>query len=316
MNGDVTFDDPSAVQPKLAAATPPGVYKVKVKIKQGAQTVESAVVDITVGAQPKLATIGIFQNGNLIPDDGTSVLPGSKVSVVATGTNLPAGTVYDWTPTALVESVSADQLTAESVALSRSASTCFKLTVTNADGKCPDYKEACVPVAGTEFVLDIPDASVCFGMPLNVTSVGNITGGVKPYVRYTWTCADPNFSFTESADHQYITVAATTPVGTYTVHLEVEDTKGNIVADDFTVTVAAVPVFTAVPASPQTAKVGTTVNLSATVNPGTATVNWIPGGPVQGAQTGGTAMPRLRQENLRLQGLILTEWRRPSALVV
>lgn len=65
-------------------------------------------------------------------------------------------------------------------------------------------------------------------------------------------------------------------VGTYTVHLEVEDTKGNIVADDFTVTVAAVPVFTAVPASPQTAKVGTTVNLSATVNPGTATVNWIP----------------------------------------
>lgn len=111
-------------------------------------------------------------------------------------------------------------------------------------------------------------------------------------------------------------MAATTPVGTYTVHLEVEDTKGNIVADDFTVTVAAVPVFTAVPASPQTAKVGTTVNLSATVNPGTATVNWIPGGPVQGAQTGGTAMPRLRQENLRLQGLILTEWRRPSALVV
>ena len=82
VNGDVTFDDLSAVQPKLAAATPPGVYKVKVKIKQGAQTVESAVVDITVGAQPKLATIGIFQNGNLIPDDGTSVLPGSKVSVV------------------------------------------------------------------------------------------------------------------------------------------------------------------------------------------------------------------------------------------
>lgn len=287
VNGDVTFDDRNAAQPKLAAATLPGVYQVKVKITQGAQTVESAVVDITVGAQPKLATIGIFQNGNLIPDDGTSVLPGSKVSVVATGTNLPAGTVYKWTPTALVESVSADQLTAESVALSRSASTCFTLTVTNAAGKCPDHKEACVPVAGTEFVLDIPDASVCFGTPLNVTSVGNITGGVKPYVRYTWTCADPNFSFTESADHQYITVAATTPVGTYTVHLEVEDTKGNLVADDFTVTVATVPAFTAVPASPQTTKVGTTVNLSATVNPGTATVNWIPGGPVQGAQTGG-----------------------------
>lgn len=161
VNGDVTFDDPSAVQPKLAAATPPGVYKVKVKIKQGAQTVESAVVDITVGAQPKLATIGIFQNGNLIPDDGTSVLPGSKVSVVATGTNLPAGTVYDWTPTTLVESVSADQLTAESVALSRSASTCFKLTVTNADGKCPDYKEACVPVARYGIRTGYPG---CFGM--------------------------------------------------------------------------------------------------------------------------------------------------------
>lgn len=303
VNGDVTFDDPTSATPKVTTTTP-GVYRVKVKIKQGAQDAVSAEVDITVGAQPKLNTIGIYQGGNLIPDGaGASVLPGSKVDVVATGTNLPAGTVYDWQPTALIETVSADQLTATSKALTRSPSTCFTLKVTNADGKCPDQKQACVPVSGTEFVVDMPDVSVCAGTPLVVNSTGKVDGGVKNYARYTWTCADANFHFTVSADQTYITVAGNTPVGSYTVKLEVEDANGNLASDEFLVTVNAVPVFTSVPASPQNSKVGNTVSLSAAASPANATtVNWTAGGPVDGVQTGGTGYAEIKAGVFTAQG--------------
>lgn len=301
VNGDVTFDDPKLATPKVTTTTP-GVYKVKVQVKQGAQTTTSNEVNVTVGAQPKLNSIGIYQGGNLIPDGSGSVLPGSKVDVVVTGTNLPAGTVYKWTPESMIESVSSDHLTAKSKTLTRNPSTCFALEVTNADGKCPNKKEACVPVSGTEFVVAMQDMAVCAGTPLSVNSAGKVDGGVKNYARYTWTCTDANFRFTESADHASITVNPTTPVGSYTVKLEVEDAKGNIASDEFTVTVNAVPVFTSVPASPQNSKVGNTVTLSATASPSTTAVNWTPSGPVSGAQTGGTGYAEIKAGAFTAQG--------------
>lgn len=288
VDGNLTFDNPKAEHPKVTT-TVPGKYKIKVEVKQGVQTATSAEVEITIGAQPTLKNIAIFCNGNLVPDPSGTVLPGSKVDVKVTPDNIPPTAHYYWTstPAGIIESISADSLTASSKALTAGVSRCFKLEVVNEDGKCPASQEACVPVTGTEFKVEMPDATLCEGSELLVTSVNHVSGGVKNYARYTWTCADPDFQYTESGDHTYITVNSTTPVKVYTVNLEVEDQKGNIASDEFTVTVGTMPVFTSAPASPQNSMVGSTVNLSATTRPATATVNWTPAGPVQGAQTGG-----------------------------
>ena len=77
---------------------------------------------------------------------------------------------------------------------------------------------------------------------------------------------------------------ATVP-GTYTVKFNVKDNKNNQAQDEFTVTVNPVPVFVALPATPQTARVGNSVNLSASASPANTTLTWT-GSPMTGTPTG------------------------------
>lgn len=285
----LAFDDPTLKKPNVTT-TRPGVYHASVEIRQAGQSAQSAEIVVTVGEQPKLAGIVIRQNGVNIAT-GANVLPNSIVEAVVTPTYLPAGTVYTWssTPADKIAGVSADHMIATSKQLA-TGSTCFELVVTNADNKCPDRQQACVLATGTEFVVSMPDKTICAGMSTAIVAseATNVTGGVKPYVDYTWSCTDPNFHFTVAADKKGITVDNNTAPGIYTVKLEVKDTKGNIASDEFDITVEAVPSFASVtPASPHTTRVGCTVNLSATATPSAAVMTWT-GSPVTGAQTGTT----------------------------
>ena len=56
--------------------------------------------------------------------------------------------------------------------------------------------------------------------------------------------------------------------------MEVEDSKGNTATQNFTVKVKPMPVFTAVPVSPQTVKAGNKVMLTASANPATTELKW------------------------------------------
>lgn len=280
----LSFVDATAKEPQVAATTPAGKYRVKVQVTQGAQTAESLEVEITIGAQPKITSIGIYQGGNLIPNDGTSVFPNSVVDVIVVA-NAAAGTVYTWSPMSQIANISGDKLTATSIPLAL-GDPCFKLELKNVDGKCPVSNEACVPVRGTEFLVDMKDQTICAGTASNITSVGAISGGSKPYKNHTWTCTDPAFLFTSNGES--ITVSAATAPGTYTVRLEVDDAKGNhALPEDFTVTVNAVPKFIAVSTTPQTVKVGNNVTLSASVNPSASSLTWT-GTPTEGSQQGTT----------------------------
>lgn len=286
VDGRLAFDDVKAANPKVTTQTP-GNYPVKVEITQGAQTVTSNEMTLTIGAQPSLQSMAFYKDNILIPNDGTTVLPGSVVQALVTPKNLPAGTKYSWTSTPdIIAEVSADHLTATSKALAL-GNNCMKLTVTNAEDKCPDEQEVCVMVAGTALTINMTDKTLCAGTATDiVTSGAVITGGTKPYT-CAWSCDNAAFKYTPSDDNSTITVLATTPAGVYQVTLEVEDKKGNTASKTFQVTVNAMPAFLTAPASPLVARTGTTVNLVASVSPNTATVTWT-GNPVTGAQTGTT----------------------------
>lgn len=279
----LTFDNNKSATPKVTMTTP-GTYHATVEIKQGAQTVTSNEIEVVIAPQPTLTGVGIYLNGSLVPDDGTSVLPGSQVDIVVTGGNLPAGTKYTWTPMDKIDGISVDQLTATSKPLTL-GNPCFKLTVTNAEGKCPAEKEACVPVSGTEFKVNLDDKMICAGTSTTISTAGKISGGSQPYKDYAWSCDDPAFRFTENTGGTSITVDPATVPGTYTVKFNVKDNKNNQAQDEFTVTVNPVPVFVALPATPQTARVGNSVNLSASASPANTTLTWT-GSPMTGTPTG------------------------------
>lgn len=286
VDGRLTFDNAFSANPKVTTTTP-GDYPVKVKVTKGVQTAESAEVTITIGAQPVLTGIAIHMAGDPAVISG-SVLPGTVVEAIVAATNLPAGTIYNWTstPPDLIADISGDQLTATSVKLEKGAP-CFKLQVTNAQGKCLDEEEACMTVAGTALDVTMTDVTVCAGASPVISSVGKVTGGVPSY-QYTWSCTNPAFHYTVSADGVSITVTPNTAVGTYPVSLKVTDKKGNVASKNFDVTVDAVPKFVAVSTTPQTVKVGNKVTLSASVTPIASTVTWLPGNPQEGSQQGTT----------------------------
>lgn len=279
----LTFDNNKSAAPKVTTTTP-GTYHATVEITQGAQTKNSNEIEVIIAPQPTLTGIGIYLNGNLVPDDGTSVLPGSQVDIVVTAGNLPTGTKYAWTPMDKIDGISVDQLTATSVPLTL-GNPCFKLTVTNAEGKCPAEKEACVPVSGTEFKINMDDKTLCAGTPTTISSSGKISGGSQPYKDYVWSCDDPAFLFTENTGGTSISVNTTTAPGTYTVKLDVKDNKNNQAHGEFMVTVNPLPKFVTLPVTPQTARVGTTVNLSASASPDNTTLTWT-GNPMTGTSTG------------------------------
>lgn len=279
----LTFDNNKSATPKITTTTP-GTYHATVEVKQGAQTKVSNEIEVIVAPQPTLTGIGIYLNGNLVPDDGTSVLPGSVVQIVVTGGNLPAGTKYTWTPMNNIDDISVDHLTATSKSLTL-GNPCFKLAVTNAEGKCPAEKEACVPVNGTEFKVSLDDKTMCAGTSTTISAAGKITGGSQPYKDYQWSCDDPAFDFTENSGGTSITVNPATVPGTYTVKFDVKDNKNNQAHSEFTVTVNPVPEFVALPATPQSARVGATVNLSASASPANTTLTWT-GSPMTGTSTG------------------------------
>lgn len=219
----LTFDNNKSATPKVTM-TNPGTYHATVEIKQGAQTVTSNEIEVVIAPQPTLTGIGIYLNGNLVPDDGTSVLPASQVDIVVTGGNLPTGTKYAWTPMDKIDGISADQLTVTSKPLTL-GNPCFKLTVTNAQGKCPAEKEACVPVSGTEFKVNLDDKTICAGTSTTISTAGKISGGSQPYKNYSWSCDDPAFRFTENAGGTSISVDPATVPGTYTVKFNVKITR-------------------------------------------------------------------------------------------
>lgn len=291
VDGRLSFNDATLANPQIATTTP-GVYPVKVEIKKGVQTAESAEVMITIGAQPKLAGIAIHLAGNPNPigGGGASILPGSVIEAIVTPTTLPADTKYNWTstPAGLIAQESGDHLTATSVKLNSPGVPCFELVVTNADGECPARVEACVTVAGKAFEVTMENVTVCAGTSPVISSSGKVLGGVTPYGEYTWTCANPAFHYTVSGDGTAITVLPATVAGAYTVKLEVKDAKGNIASKDFVVTVDGMPSFVAVSTTPQTVKVGTTVTLSASATPITSVLTWTARGPKEGAQQGTT----------------------------
>lgn len=282
-NDGLTFVDNKQANPVIATTTP-GVYHATVEVRQGAQTVPSNEIEITIAPQPTLAGIGIYLNDNLVPDDGTSVLPGSVVKIVVTGGNLPTGTKYVWSPMDKIQDVETGNLTAISKPLTL-GNPCFKLQVTNADGKCPSDKEACVPVNGTEFKVNLEDKALCAGTPTTLSASGKVSGGSQPYKDYAWSCDDPAFHFTENTGGTSITVDPATVPGTYTVKLSVKDNKNNQATGTCIVTVNPVPAFVSLPVTPQTARVGATVNLSASVSPADAELTWA-GNPMTGTPTG------------------------------
>lgn len=279
----LTFNNNKSATPGVTTTTP-GTYHATVEVKQGAQTKTSNEIEIVIAPQPTLTGIGTYLNGNLVPDDGTTVLPGSQVDIIVTAGNLPAGTKYVWTPNDKIDVISVDHLTATSKPLTL-GSTCFKLTVTNAEGKCPSEKEACVPVSGTELKVNLEDKALCAGTPTTISTSGKISGGSQPYKDYTWSCDDPAFLFTANGGGISITVDPATVPGTYTVKLSVKDNKNNQAQGEFKVTVNPVPAFTALPVTPQTSRVGMSVNLSATASPANTTLTWA-GNPMTGTPTG------------------------------
>lgn len=285
VDGRLSFNDVTSATPQITTKTP-GTYPVKVEVTRGVQTVESAEVIITIGAQPVLTGLALHMAGDPAVISG-SVLPGSVVEAIATATSLPAGTIYNWTstPGGLIADISGDKLTATSVPLVNGAP-CFKLQVTNAEDKCPDEDEACMTVSGTALEVKMTDVTVCAGASPVISSAGKVTGGVPAY-EYTWSCTNPAFHYTVSADGVSITVTPGTVAGTYPVSLKVKDKKGNVASKNFDVTVDAMPKFIAVSTTPQTVKVGNKVTLSASVSPSASSLTWT-GMPTEGSQQGTT----------------------------
>lgn len=266
----LTFDNANSATPKITTTTP-GTYHVKVEVEKLPQKATSNEATITIGDQPELGTATVYKNGTALGSSDV-ILPGSVVDIQIQGIHLPNGTKYAWTDAShIVDSEGADHLSVTTKALTK-GNPCVKLVVTNADNKCPDEQQVCLNVNGTEFTLAVQgNASVCEGSTTTLTAQTN--GGVKPIKSYTWNCG-AGLEYTLSADKASLTVKANNPVGTYNGSVEVEDSKGNTATQNFTVKVKPMPVFTAVPVSPQTVKAGNKVMLTASANPATTELKW------------------------------------------
>ncbi len=288
------FVDNEVQEPLINPAILPGTYTATVEVKRGPQTVTSATINIQVGAQPQLTGIATFHNGNPVPDGGT-VTPNSQVTVIATGSNLSAGTQYVWTPPAMIDHLSSDKLEMTSVPLSSNAYPyVFKLVMRNEDGQCEVSNQISVEVTGTEFAINMPDTNFCQGSVAIIQSTGFVTGGKKPYQTYTWSCSNPNFSWSNHSTTS-ILVDPSTPAGVYTVRLTVRDGAGSELWDEFTVTIDALPTITLTPPPgvDRNKQVGDQVTLTANATPASTVLTWNPVAPapyVPGTLTGaGTA---------------------------
>lgn len=245
----------------VLASTPAGTYNVKIKVTDSKNNVKEKPIVITVKPTPVLTAVG---STSLTANVGDT----KSLEVSLQPTTIGTGNItWSGTPGTKISDTeySAGAFTAAGEK---------KYTASvNYDGCAGEPVEFTITIdTPLEITLDNETPVLCEGNALQLNATAK--GGTGPYGNITWSCTDPNLQLSGTTG-SLVTIASTTPAGTYTVKLSVTDAKNNTIEKNITVTVKKKPVLTAVGSTSLTANVGDTKELEVSLQPSTMSTSGI-----------------------------------------
>lgn len=251
-------------------------YKVQVKDGNNCLSVETVVqkvlghkVEVTATAAPST-----IQNGQ------TSLL-GSTVKL--TPTDASPSLKYSWTPANMLAAGGAALYNPVTVNLTTNQE--YKVVVTDNKTTCKGTDRVMVNVRGSALAVTATGGSECEGttIRLGCTPSGGAGDGVITNYTYTWT---PSSGLTLTDTRiPAPEVSVTTPPGSYTATVTVNDGTNSVTSAPVTIVVKKMPKLSNIAATPSSGTNSVTSSLTVTVDPPTG-VDLLWAGPAGSINSG------------------------------